>query len=90
MKRGGSPMDRGALAPLIAHPTRRSIVDALVRRGPLSASELGSAIDGPRLCPARLNYHVSVLIEGGALIAARQQTLGRPSLEILYSLTHRR
>jgi DNA-binding transcriptional ArsR family regulator len=87
MKRGESPMDRGALAPPTEHPTRWSIVHALSRRGPLSASELGRALDGVR--PGRLNYHANVLVERGALVAARQQTPG-PSPETLYSLAPRR
>lgn len=88
MAGGETPIDRDALAPLIEHPTRRSIVEALRRDGPLSASELGGAVDAPGSRPAALNYHVGVLVDGGALTATRQRAPG-PSIEILYSLSPR-
>jgi len=78
---GEPPANWIALAPLIKHPTRRLIVHTLRREGPLPASELGCAVDGPNFRRARLSYHANVLVGGGAL-KAKQLASG----ENVYSL----
>jgi hypothetical protein len=85
---GESPIDRGALAPLVEHPTRRSIMDALRRRGPLSAFELGGVIDNDDCRPACIDYHAKVLVDGGVLAEVARRAAG-PSIEIVYSLVLR-
>lgn len=84
MQGGESPIDRAALAPLIKHPTRKSIVDALHRRGPLSTSELGGVIENLDCRPAYLSYHIQVLVDAGALAEVERRRAG-PSIEIVYS-----
>jgi hypothetical protein len=86
MEGGEPPMDWAAFAPHIDHPARRSIVEALRRRGPLSASELGGVLDNPDARPAYVNYHAKVLVQGEVLTEVRQQSAG-PSIENIYSFT---
>ena len=84
MMGGETPIDGAALASLIENPTRRSIVEALRRRGALSASELAGNLGNPDFRPAYINYHAKVLVKGGVLTEVQRQS-ARPSIECIYS-----
>jgi hypothetical protein len=84
MEEEGPPMDWAA-DPLIEHPTRRSIVEAIRRRGPLSASELRGVLDGPDCGPAHVNYHVNMLVGSGILMQARLPSAGASVENIYYA-----
>jgi hypothetical protein len=62
MKRGEPPINWTALAPLIEHETRESIVEALRWLGPLSPPELKRVIDDPEFQLAYIRYHVTTLV----------------------------
>lgn len=81
MERGGQPMDWGAPTPSIQHPTRKSIVDAIRRKGPQSTLELG--VLDPDSSSANLSYHAKVLVNEEILREVRRRSVG-PSIEITY------
>jgi hypothetical protein len=82
---GGPPIDWAALAPLIEHPARESIVEALRWVGPLSAPDLKRVLEDPELHVACIAYHASVLVEEEVLVELGQRQTGR-SIERVFFL----
>lgn len=68
------PVDWAALVPLLAHPVRMAIIEALVWIGaPLSASDLDKVLD-KRFGLGNVSYHLRELTKVGAvrLVRGRQ------------------
>jgi hypothetical protein len=81
---GGEPrIDRAALALLVGHETRRSIIDALRHKGPLSAPELKSALGDPDVRLGHVAYHLTVLVSEEVLAAVGERPAGA-SVEKVY------
>jgi hypothetical protein len=77
------PFDWDALAPLLAHPMRVTIVEALRWVGePLSATDLRKLFDDQFTLPF-LSYHVVTLARGGAFVMVRERPV-RGSIEKFY------
>jgi hypothetical protein len=76
MERGGPLIDWAALAPLIEHETRESIVEALRWVGPLSPPELKRVIDDPEFQLAYIRYHVTTLVGEEALVEIGERPAG--------------
>jgi DNA-binding transcriptional ArsR family regulator len=77
--------DWEALVPLLVHPMRVQIVEALVWIGaPLSASDLRQLL-GERLTLRCLSYHLNRLVEAGAIEKVSERPV-RGTLERLYSI----
>jgi hypothetical protein len=76
MEGGGPPLDWAALAPLIEHETRESIVEALRWIGPLSPHDLKRVIDDPELQLAYIRYHVTALVSEGVLVEIAERPAG--------------
>jgi hypothetical protein len=83
MKGGGPPIDWAALAPLIEHQTRESIVEALRWLGPLSPPELKRVIDDHQSQLACVHYHLTTLLSEEVLVEIGERAAGG-SLEKLY------
>ena len=83
--KGGEPcIDWAALAPLIEHETRRSIVEALRHKGPLSAPELKSALGGPGVRLGHVAYHLRVLVSEEALVEVGERPAGASAEKIYF------
>jgi hypothetical protein len=81
---GGEPaINWAALAPLIKHETRESIVEALRWIGPLSGPELKQVIDEPEFQITHINYHVTTLVQGEVLVEVSERSAGT-SIEKIY------
>jgi hypothetical protein len=83
MKGGGPPINWAALAPLIEHETRESIVEALRWIGPLSPPDLKRVIDDPEFQLAYIRYHVTTLVSEEALVEIGERPAGG-SVEKVY------
>jgi hypothetical protein len=83
MEGGGPPIDWTALAHLIEHETRESIVEALRWIGPLSASDLKGAIDDPESHLSYISYHVTTLVSEEVLVEFGERSAGG-SIEKVY------
>jgi hypothetical protein len=83
MKRGGPLIDWAALAPLIQHETRETIVEALRWIGPLSPPDLEHVLDDPGFRLASIRYHVVTLVSEEALVSVGGRAAGA-SVETLY------
>jgi hypothetical protein len=83
MAGGGPPIDWAALAPLIEHETRESIVEALRWVGPLTPPDLKRVIDDPEFQLAYIRYHVTTLVSEEVLVEIGERP-GGGSLEKLY------
>lgn len=83
MEGGGPRIDRAALAPLIEHETRRSILDALRHKGPLSVPELKSALGDPAVRLGHVAYHLTVLVSEEVLVEVGKRPAGA-SVEKVY------
>ena len=84
MERGGPPLiDWAALAPLIEHEARESIVEALRWIGPLSPPDLKRVIDDPEFQLAYIQYHVTTLVSEEILVEVGGRPAGA-SVETLY------
>jgi hypothetical protein len=82
--KGGEPrINWAALAPLIEHKTRESIVEALRWIGPLSPPDLKHVIDDPEFQLAYIRYHVTTLVSGEVLAEIGERPSGG-SLEKVY------
>jgi hypothetical protein len=86
MTRGEPPINWAALAPLIQHETRESIVEALRWLGPLSPPELKRVIDGPEFQLAYIRYHVTALVDEEVLVEIGERPAGG-SVEKVYFFT---
>lgn len=73
MKGGGPPINWVALAPLIEHETRESIVEALRWIGPLSPPDLKRVIDNPEFQLAYIRYHLTTLVSEEVLVKIRER-----------------
>ena len=83
MTGGEPPINWTALAPLIEHETRESIVEALRWVGPLSAPELRRVIDDPGFQLTYVNYHLTTLVREEVLSEVGARPAG-DSVEKLY------
>jgi hypothetical protein len=83
MEGGGPPIDWSALAPLIEHEARESIVEALRWVGPLSPPDLQRVIDEPGFQLAYIRYHLTTLVSEEVLVEIGQRPAGG-SLEKVY------
>ncbi len=83
MKGGGPPVDWVALAPLIEHEARESIVEALRWIGPLSPPDLKRVIDDPDFRLAYVRYHVTTLVSEEVLVEIGERAAGG-SVEKVY------
>jgi hypothetical protein len=80
---GEPPINWAALAPLIEHETRESIVEALRWIGPLSPPELKRVIDDPEFQLTYINYHLTALVREEVLVEVGERPAGG-SVEKLY------
>jgi hypothetical protein len=86
MEGGEPPMDRHGLAPHIAHPARKTILEAIRRIDePVSARDLKGVIDDPRFHLSYVAYHVRALTGEGVLVEFGERPAG-VSVEVLYLL----
>ena len=83
MERGGPLIDWAALAPLIEHETRESIVEALRWIGPLSPPDLKRVINDPEFQLAYIRYHMTTLVRDEVLVEVGGRPAGA-SVETLY------
>jgi hypothetical protein len=82
--KGGEPLiDWAALAPLIEHEARESIVEALRWIGPLSPPDLKHVIDDPEFQLAYIRYHLTTLVSEEALAEIGERPAGG-SVEKVY------
>lgn len=87
MTGGEPPINRGALALLIQHETRESIVEALRWIGPLSPPELKRVIDNPEFQLAYIKYHVAALVQGEVLREIAQRPAGGSTEKVYFFAT---
>jgi hypothetical protein len=81
---GGEPaINWAALAPLIKHETRESIVEALRWVGPLSGPDLKRVIDHPEFRLTYINYHLTTLVREEVLVEVAERPVG-DSVEKLF------
>jgi hypothetical protein len=83
MREGEPAINWTALAPLIKHETRESIVEALLWMGPLSAPDLKCVVGGPEIQLAYIRYHLTTLAGEEVLVEVGRRPAGA-SLEKLY------
>jgi hypothetical protein len=83
VKGGGPLIDWAALAPLIEHETRESIVEALRWIGPLSPPDLKRVIDNPEFQLAYIRYHLTTLVSEEVLVQISERPAG-DSVEKVY------
>lgn len=68
---------------LLSSPVRRSIVDTLTARGPMTAKDLGAVID---LHVTTARFHLDQLVAGGLLAASFQKQGGAGRPKKLYAV----
>jgi hypothetical protein len=82
---GGEPaIDWAALALLIEHETRESLVEALRWIGPLSPPELTRVIDDPQLQLPYVRYHVRTLVQEEALVEVAERPSGGSTEKVYF------
>jgi DNA-binding transcriptional regulator GbsR (MarR family) len=78
------PFDWETLVPLVVHPLKVAIVEALLWiEEPLSASELTKTFSQSDMSLSRISYHVRMLAEVGVLTKVRERPV-RGSVEKFY------
>jgi repressor of nif and glnA expression len=81
---GGERFDWEGLVPLIVHPVKVTIIEAIEWIDkPLSASDLTKVIDDEKFGLSHVAYHLKKLGEVGALKVVRRRAV-RGSLEKFY------
>lgn len=81
---GNEHFDWGGLVPLIVHPSKVAIIEAIEWIGvPLSASDLTKVIDEESHGVSHVSYHLNGLGAVGALKMVRQRQV-RGSIEKFY------
>jgi hypothetical protein len=82
--RGGERFDWGELVPLIVHPLKVTIIEAIDWIDePLSASDLTKVIDRKKFGLSHVSYHLNQLGKVGALKVVRRRRV-RGSVEKFY------
>lgn len=81
----GQPFDWEALVPLVVHPVKVAVIEALSWvEEPLSATDLDRILDGG-VGVSLISYHLRKLTELGAIRRVRQSTV-RGAVQTFYAL----